>query len=272
MSLTPPGSPSQAPNPSAPRETISAYTPSLWERTKNAITAGIPRYSSRTASNPKYGQMQLISPEEAMTPGEQQRHPVLTGLGEAAGGMTSPENTAILAASGGLGELPGAARLIVPRLISAGFSAQMLRDAYRQYPEFKAALDRGDESEAWRIGTHIVASAGLGLLSGRQAFKGKTLAPRCHRSSSAKRASSADVAISAGPRAAEAAQSDSHRNHRRRASECAYLPERTATHHARADTHARRRDPCASILARHSQGFASSARTGTRRSDRFPLG
>jgi hypothetical protein len=171
VSLTPPGSPSPTVNPPDTPDTIGPHTPSPWERVKNAITAGMPRYSSRTASNPKYGQMQLVSPEEAMTPGEQQRHPVLTGLGEVAGGLTTPVNTAILAASGGLGSLPGAAGRIVPRLIGAGFSAQMLRDAYRQYPEFKAALDRGDESEAWRLGTHIAASTGMGLLSGRQALK-----------------------------------------------------------------------------------------------------
>jgi hypothetical protein len=166
-----------SPSPEQPRETISAYTPSLWERAKNAVTAGIPRYSSRTASNPKFGQVQLISPEEAMTPGEQERHPIVTGLGEVAGGLTSPENTAILAASGGLGELPGFAGRLLPRLVSGAFSAQMARDAYRQVPDFKAAIDRGDWSEAKRIGTHIAAEGLMSYLGARHALNGKTAAP-----------------------------------------------------------------------------------------------
>ena len=100
--------PHAQPPASQPQETISAYTPTLLRRIENVFTEGVPRYSSRTVNNPKYGQMQIASPEEAMTPGEQREHPILTGAGEVAGGMTSPQNVAIVAASGGLGSLPGA--------------------------------------------------------------------------------------------------------------------------------------------------------------------
>ena len=56
--------------------------------------------------------------------------------------------------------------------MSAGFTAQMALDAYRQVPEFKAALDRGDMSEAMRIGTHIAASGLMGYFAGRHALTG----------------------------------------------------------------------------------------------------
>ncbi len=166
--------------PAAPQATISANEPSVWQRVKNAFTEGIPRYSSRTVYNPKYGQMQIASPEEAMTPTEQQHHPIRTGIGEVAGGLTSPENTALLAGTGGLGDLPAvgrglglstnAARLI-PRVVGGGFSLQMLKSAYDQMPQFRKALDAGDTSEAMRLATHIVSSGVLGYLAGRHAVK-----------------------------------------------------------------------------------------------------
>lgn len=61
---------------------IRAYQPTVWNRIRHVFTEGIPRYSSRTVYDPKYGQAQLLSPEEALTPGEQARHPILTGAGE----------------------------------------------------------------------------------------------------------------------------------------------------------------------------------------------
>ena len=61
------------------------------------FTEGNPNYSSRTVYNPKYGQNQLISPEESMTPVQQRNHPIATGLGEVVGGLTTPQSTAMLA-------------------------------------------------------------------------------------------------------------------------------------------------------------------------------
>lgn len=157
-----------------PQNTIGPYQPKLWDRVVNAVTSGIPRYSSRTVYNPKHGQMQLISPEEAMTPSEQQRHPILTGVGEVAGGLTTPENVAIIAATGGLGELPGAAAMI-PRLVSAGFSLQSIYQAASMYPAIRDAFARGDTSEAKRLLTHAGLNLGIGALAGRHALKGRGL-------------------------------------------------------------------------------------------------
>jgi hypothetical protein len=158
--------------PSGPTS-IGPATPSLWDRVKSVFTEGNPNYSSRTVNDPKFGQTQLVTPEAAMTPAGQQRHPIATGLGEVAGGMTSPQNVAMIAASGGMGSLPGAARAIIPRLVSAGFTAQMVKGAYDQYPQLKEALDRGDASEAERVFTHLVATGAMAALSGQHAAKGE---------------------------------------------------------------------------------------------------
>ncbi len=158
---------------SAPQATISPYKPTLLKRLKNIFTEGIPRYSSRTVHNPKYGSMQLVTPEAAMTPSEQERHPILTGLGEVGGGLTAPENFALIAGTGGLGTLPGVAGRLLPRLVSGVFSMEMARNAYLQIPEFRDAIERGDSSEAQRIATHIVASGALSGLAGRHALRGR---------------------------------------------------------------------------------------------------
>jgi hypothetical protein len=161
---------------------IEASEPTVWQRIRDVFTAGMPRYSSRTASNPKYGQMQIVSPEEAMTPSEQERHPVLTASGEFAGGMTSPENAAILAGTAGLGELPGAAQ-ILPRLVSAGFSAQMIYQAAKRTPAIYDALKSGDYNRAEYLLTKAGLNLGMAGLSakhaatGRAAVTGKAKAP-----------------------------------------------------------------------------------------------
>ncbi|MGA8500904.1 MAG: hypothetical protein WB683_05105 [Candidatus Sulfotelmatobacter sp.] len=152
---------------------IRPYQPTLWDRIRNVVTAGIPNYSSRTVYNPKYGQMQLVSPEEAMTPSEQQAHPFRTGLGEMAGGLTSPESVALLAGTGGLGELPGAAAML-PRLMSAGFGAQAIYGGIKNVPAIRDAWNRGDVSEVERLLTHTVLNLGMGALAGQHAVAGES--------------------------------------------------------------------------------------------------
>src|SRR5579872_3079856 len=134
---------------------LRAYQPSVWDRIKQTVTAGIPNYSSHTIYNPRYGETQLLTPQEALTPQEQREHPIVTGLGEVAGGLTSPQSIALIAGTGGLGELPGAAAML-PRLISAGFGAQSIYQAAKTYPEIRDAIARGDVSETERLLTHAV--------------------------------------------------------------------------------------------------------------------
>lgn len=198
---------------------IGPSMPSFWDRVKSVFTEGNPNYSTRTTSNPKYGQTQIISPEEAMTPGEQQRHPIATGIGEVAGSMTSPQNTAMMAASAGLGSLPGAARAIVPRLVSGAITAQMVKGIYDQYPQFKEALDRGDASEAERIFTHLVASGAMAALSGQHAAKGEApaeISPRTlqpfTRAATTAIEKTGDVAGAAVQKVREIGEPDPHEN------------------------------------------------------------
>jgi len=149
-----------------------APEPSVWQRIKQAVTAGIPHYSSRTVYDPKYGQTQLLSPEEALTPEEQREHPIVTGLGEVAGGLTSPQSIALIAGTGGLGELPGAAAL-VPRLMSLGFGGQAIYSAYKDIPAIRDAWNRGDTSEVERLFTHSVANLAMAALAGKHAASGE---------------------------------------------------------------------------------------------------
>lgn len=153
--------------------TIRAYKPSVWDRIKSVFESGNPNYSSYTPSNPKYGSMQLISPEEALSPVEQANHPIVSGILETGGSLTTPGNIATIAATGGLGELPGAAGKIIPRLVSAGFSGQMIYQSAKQVPAVMKALEAGDYSTAENLLTKIVLQGGMAALGVKHAATGK---------------------------------------------------------------------------------------------------
>src|SRR5260370_7444359 len=78
-----------------------------------------------------------------MTTAEQKAHPVVTGIAEAAGNLTTPESALMILGTAGFGEPRAAGKAIIPRLISSGFSAQALKGAYYQVPAFKNALSSG---------------------------------------------------------------------------------------------------------------------------------
>ncbi len=161
---------------------MEAAQPTVWQRLKSAITTGIPAFNSDfevashtddgTLSDGSTPSMQLVTPQAAMTAQERQNNPVLTGVAETAGGLTTPGSVATLAATGGFGELSAAGKAIIPRLVSAGFSLQALKGAYDQIPAYRNAIDSGDEAEAHRILTHIVLDSGMGILAGRHAATG----------------------------------------------------------------------------------------------------
>lgn len=153
---------------------ISARKPGLLERGTAMFREAVPATATKTVYHPTYGRSQLLEPEAALTPMEQARHPIATGVAEFGGGLTSPENTAILAATGGLGTLPGAAGRLIPRLVSGGFSLQMIKGVYDQAPEFKRAMDEGNESEALRIITHMTLGGAMAGLAGGHAAGAKT--------------------------------------------------------------------------------------------------
>src|SRR6202789_2692133 len=162
--------------------TIAPRTPSPIERITRAISEGIPAFNSKfeaashtdtgTLANGESPKMQVITPEAGMTAKEKKEHPIATGIAETAGGLTDQASVALIAGSGGLGEVPGSAGKLLPKLLSLGFSAQALKGAYDQVPAFKKATAAGDESEAERIITHIVLDTAMGAQAGEHATEG----------------------------------------------------------------------------------------------------
>src|SRR5579859_6824229 len=117
------------------------------------------------------GGMRLFAPEQLMTEDEQQRHPILTGAGEFAGGMTSPESLALIGLTAGAGDLAGPGAAITKRLLSAGFSIPMLVNAGRMTPQIADAFKRGDTATGERLLTQAVLSAVTAGLAGRGMFE-----------------------------------------------------------------------------------------------------
>lgn len=97
-------------------------------------------------------------------------HPIATGIaqgvGETAGSIAADPRMWAL----GLGEAGDAA---LKRLVSAGFSAQMLYGAARSVPGVQDALEKGDHREAARLITEAGINAAFGALSGAHAIAGE---------------------------------------------------------------------------------------------------
>jgi hypothetical protein len=117
------------------------------------------------------GGLRLFDPSELMSETERAQHPIVTGAGEFAGGMTSPENLALIGLTAGAGEFIGPGQEAVQRMLAAGFSIPMLIGAARQAPEVSAAFRRGDTATAERLLTRMVLGAGLAGLAGRGMFE-----------------------------------------------------------------------------------------------------
>jgi len=156
---------------------------SVWDRLKRVFSTGIPALNPDFEAQSHFDQatlpsgstptMQLVTPQAAMTSIEQTKNPISTGIAEFTGGLTSPESVALLAASGGLGELPGAAGKIVPRLASAGFSGLQIQSAFKEIPAFRAALADGNAGEAERILTHMTLGLAAAAMGAQHATTGE---------------------------------------------------------------------------------------------------
>src|SRR5208283_4150773 len=88
--------PATTPGTTSPQDvpTMRAYTPGIMERIGNVL-APLKEHLSLTQSAP-YKDPRLIAPEAAMTPLEQQAHPIATATGEFAGGLTTGENLSMM--------------------------------------------------------------------------------------------------------------------------------------------------------------------------------
>jgi hypothetical protein len=109
---------------------------------------------------------------------DKSKSPVKKAIAETAQSFTSPANVATLYATGGLGLVDSPAALsMASRLISGGFSAAAIGQAYQNLKGFKAAYDAGDENEAIYQLTHAVTSGLLGVLAARGAVKDTNIDP-----------------------------------------------------------------------------------------------
>ncbi|MCZ6492191.1 MAG: hypothetical protein O7A06_16875, partial [Acidobacteria bacterium] len=79
------------------------------------------------------------------------------GVARGIGDITRPDSLLMLGALGGL--IGAVGKLGVPfltKLISAGFSADMIHGMYERSPEFREAADRGDEDRVWELAGELV--------------------------------------------------------------------------------------------------------------------
>lgn len=97
-------------------------------------------------------------------------HPMLKAAVESAEGMTTLPNALIVAGTGGLGAITNAtARTVASRLISAGFTADMVYNNYKQNKEAQKAMDAGDAAGAEYHMTHAVIGSMFAALGAAHA-------------------------------------------------------------------------------------------------------
>lgn len=173
------------------------------ERALRTVGAGAPEGSAMASLTGQRGvrnpdEMRLLAPEQLMTETEQQRHPIATGAGQFAGGMTSPESLTLIGLTAGAGELAGPGAAVAKRLLSAGFSIPMLVNAARMTPQIADAFRRGDTAEAERLLTQAALTAGTAGLAGRGMFEES--APITRPSGTLSRPLAIDEAVSRGDR------------------------------------------------------------------------
>jgi hypothetical protein len=135
---------------------------------KGSVTsADVADYNQRKAtSQPLVNAAQFI---------DKQKHPALKAITEAAQSLTTPETVAILASTGGLGLVESPTALATAnRLLSAGFAANSIGDAYKNLKGFREAYDRGDSTDALYQMTHAVLSGALTAMASQHAVEGGT--------------------------------------------------------------------------------------------------
>jgi hypothetical protein len=131
------------------------------------------------------GDSQVLGhPENLMTPEYKKAHPYWAGAAEMAGGLSSPENAAMMIGTGKLGSLPGPAAKIASRLISGGFGLTMISGAVKNVPELWDVMrgtgkyadmsDDDRESIAKNLMFHITTNAAMGATALEHGATGTT--------------------------------------------------------------------------------------------------
>ena len=103
---------------------------------------------------------------------------VVKAASEFASGLTSPENVGIMAATSGLGALESqVGKAGLSKLISMGFSSQMLHDAGSQYGDAIKAWQSGDNEAAVRLAKHGTLATAMGILGLKHVIAPEGVAP-----------------------------------------------------------------------------------------------
>lgn len=153
--------------------TMSPHPTSLWDRITAPVREGqIGRafgISTETAESRKEDPSQPLLRFESATP-----QPGATrGAAQFASGLTTPESLLLMAGSGGLGTLGKQLGTgLVSRLISAGFSADMLHNAYQQIPALRESWNQQDWPQVRQQLVKLTLGTGMAALGVRHALKG----------------------------------------------------------------------------------------------------
>ena len=147
--------------PGSPMEKlIQEFKPDFHGTADQAYQTAHPTLSS-VGDHPVVDAAQFIDKKE---------HPILKALTEAGQSMTSPNNIAILAGTGGMGLIESPKALaITNKLLSAGFSAQAIGGLYKNSKAFVEAYENGDPNEALYQMTHALANGTMAFVAGSHA-------------------------------------------------------------------------------------------------------
>lgn len=157
-----------------PQQTIAPYQPSLGTRVLDVFrNSGVGQslgLSSRTTEAEREdptGNSLLRFQELTPKPG------VARGAAEFASGLTTPENLLAAAGTGGLGALEKQlGKSLVSRMVSAGFSASMLKSSIDQVPQLRDAWHKEDWPQVRQTLTRMVLGGGMAAAAGLHAAKG----------------------------------------------------------------------------------------------------
>jgi Histidine phosphatase superfamily (branch 1) len=156
------------------RSFVASQAPSIMEKFWAPIREGaIGRalgISSETAESRREDPSNPLFRFQASTP-----HPgAARGAAEFASGLTTPENLLLMAGTGGLGALERQlGKGLVSRLVSAGFSADMLHGAYQQIPKLREAWNQQDWPQVRQQLVKLALGTGMAGLAARHAAKGE---------------------------------------------------------------------------------------------------
>lgn len=168
---------------SAPATSIARNFPNL-ARALNLPSSAEHRTDAAVNPNAEEYGNELVPVGAAFQHGNGVTENVLKGVGDLAGGFTTPNSLAILVATGGLGAEAKALTAAgdtgsyamtvkgLDRLVAAGFSGQMAADAVEKYPALRQQLSEGRYGDASRTLTQLLASGVLAGLTGTHAVKG----------------------------------------------------------------------------------------------------